>query len=73
MTWHYFFLDQTWFSIQIVSQSNYKVQAIKTETDINKVLYEENYPNFYRSDGVGRLSISPSQGDDPGFKSRSEH
>jgi hypothetical protein len=25
-----------------------------------------------RSDGVVRLSISPSQGDDPGFKSRSE-
>jgi hypothetical protein len=24
------------------------------------------------SDGVVRLSISPSQGDDPGFKSRSE-
>lgn len=26
-----------------------------------------------RSGGVGRLSISPSQGDDPGFKSRPEH
>jgi hypothetical protein len=25
------------------------------------------------SGGVGRLSISPSQGDDPGFKSRPEH
>ena len=38
-----------------------------------QVLYALRNPIFIRSDGVVRLSISPSQGDDPGFKSRSEH
>jgi hypothetical protein len=30
-------------------------------------------PENKSSGGVVRLSISPSQGDDPGFKSRPEH
>ena len=32
-----------------------------------------NHEEIKGSGGVVRLSISPSQGDDPGFKSRPEH
>ena len=45
-------------------------RGAKTSIPISFIWSPQSF--LMRSDGVVRLSISPSQGDDPGFKSRSE-
>ena len=73
----------------ISKNTNTEKTTYKTSNFISpSMVFEEKMegkPKFYiksqinnrkenkSSGGVVRLSISPSQGDDPGFKSRSEH